>query len=83
MKTYSSGLKFSLRDLVGTPIRFVCSLLAQTVGFVLTILHLGLTTRQNLDLAVWGLITPILFLITLRRIVVESQGDPANENPSA
>ena len=77
MKTFSPGLKFTLRDLVGTPIRFFSLLLCQSAGFVLTILHLGLTTRQVLDLAFWGLITPVLFLITLRRVVVESQGDSA------
>jgi hypothetical protein len=83
MKTLSPGLKFTLRDLAGTPIRFALLLLCQIAGFVLTILHLGLDTRQILDLAFWALVTPILFLITLRRVVVESQRGSADEKTSA
>lgn len=83
MKIYSPGLKFTLRDLVGTPIRFVFLLSCQIAGFALTILHLGLTNRQILDLAFWGLVTPILFLITLRRAVAESQRGSSHETPSA
>lgn len=83
MKTYSPGLNFTLRDLVRTPIRFVFLLSCQIAGFALTILHLGLTTWQILDLAFWGLVTPILFLITLRRVVAESQRGLADDSPSA
>jgi hypothetical protein len=70
-----------MRDLVGTPVRFVFLLLCQIAGFVLTILHLGLTTRQILDLAFWGLITPVLLLVVLRRVVVESKRASADDNP--
>ena len=83
MKTFSPGLKFTLRELVGTPLRFAVLLVCQVAGFVLTILHLGLSTRQVLDLAFWGLITPILLLITLRRVVVESQRGSPDGKPSA
>jgi hypothetical protein len=83
MKTFSPGLKFTLRDLAGTPIRFFFLLLYQIIGFVLVILHLGLTTRQILALGFWGLVTPVLFLITLRRVVVESQRGSADEEPLA
>jgi hypothetical protein len=72
-----------LRDLVGTPTRFFVLLFCQIAGFFITILHLGLTTRQILDLSFWGLITPTLFLVVLRQVVVESRRSPTDGDPSA
>jgi hypothetical protein len=81
MKGLSSNLQFTLRDLAGTPFRFAFLLFAQVAGFTLTILHLGLSMRQIIDLAVWGLVTPVLFLITLRCVVVQLQKDSASKEP--
>jgi len=71
MTELSRNLRWMLRHLVGTRIRFIVLLMWQCLGFIVTILHLGLTGRQVCDLAFWGLITPLLFLITLRRLAVE------------
>ena len=83
MKTTSPNLSWTLRNLVGTRIRFIVLFLCQCVGFILTILHLGLTGEKICDLAVWGLFSPLLFLVTLRFAAVEFQKGSDHEKPSA
>ena len=83
MKTTSPNLSWTLRNLVGTRLRFVVLLLCQICGFVFTMLDLHLTGRQIGDLAFWILFTPVLFLVTLRFAAVEFQRGSDNEKPSA
>ena len=82
MKTLSSGLQFTLRDLVGTPVRFTIVLLCQVLGFVLTVFSIGLSVGQIADLAFWGLLTPVCFLICLRRLVLQLQKESVHDNRS-
>lgn len=73
MKALSKNLQFTLKNLAGTRTRFGIVLVAQVVGFVLNILHLGLNADQIINLGLFGLYIPILMLITLRQVVEQLQ----------
>lgn len=80
MKTFSSNLRFTLKDLVGTRTRFGIMLVGQVAGFGLSILHLGLRADQIIDLGLFGLFFPVLMLITLRQVVVQLQKMPERKD---
>ena len=70
MKPLPSGLSWCLRDIVGSRFRFWLLVLMHIGGFTLATMHLDLSFRQAMDLALWGLAAPVLYLALLRSVLV-------------
>ncbi len=81
MNGISPNLRWLLHHLVGTRLRFGILLVCQVSGFFLTVYNRGISVRGIYELGFWGLLTPVLFLVTLRFIVVELQKATHNAAP--
>ncbi len=81
MTSVSPNLRWVLGHLVGTRLRFGILLVCQIGGFFLTAYNRGISVRGTYEMSFWGLLTPILFLATLRWVMVELQKMPVNGQP--
>lgn len=83
MKTLSDGLRSTLRELVGTRNRFILGLFCQTFGFGLAIRRLGGSVEEKCVVGIFGLVLPVLLIVTLRQVFLEVQQGSGDGNDSA